>query len=530
MAFLASAGLIFCTLGGLSCSFVQVQAKPDRNLISSTGEVFDAQVGYFGVQCEDSPFYDDLDRLWDLSQLFYYISLGFGGLTTLMAWSLTFCIPPTGCRWRTMSVFAAITAVMEVPIFLLFESDTCNIDVNRQTCKLAMGAYMNMLSVILWAIMTIWIQCLNTPEWGEEINAWKVDSQSRSTSSSKGGPDGPKSFCSTESGGTEDGSHPSPRGMSNNGGGHMIDVEDDRALDVENDPEIAWVSMNSAQRRVMEQNLRSSTRNRSTTEEVVEEAATRDANCMERILARKNTTRQHSRRTDPKRQTQSAPLGCSSIPIDETNQYILQGAADTVVQSAAYHSASFTLSGHSHNAVCSPFGVQSEENENGVTRMTSYSEQTINFGQCCADSNEAVNCVSQHVGQLQAAVIACILSSCDDDQDIQTEFAAIPGMPESYPAGEEQQRDDRDMDIDFLTKRMRSDMNALASGEPNSKVAPLKTIQIDTSYVQENNDDEMSEMTRGSGLASGVSEVLDIDRTRSNADPMTILDDLARAY
>ena len=533
MACLASAALIFCTLGGLSCSFVQVQAKEDRNLISSTGEEFDAQVGYFGVQCEDSPFYDEADRLWNLSQLFFYISLGFGGLTALMAWALTFCIPPTGCRWRTMSVFAAITAVMEVPIFLLFESDTCNIDVNRQTCKLAMGAYMNMLSVILWAIMTIWIQCLNTPEWGEEINAWKVDAQSRSTSSSKGGPDGQKSFYSTETGGSEDdSSYPSPHlspfeRMRRNQSSRYANSEDG-VIDAENDPEIAWTTMNSSQRRAMERNLRSARKQQSAPEDDnVEDIATRDANCMERILKRKGGKRQRSSRVDQAGQTQSVPTGCTS-PMDENSQDILQGAADTVMQSTACHPSSFTLAGETHNAVCTPFGMQEVESDGGKDNsLRSFASTPTNLQQCCVEPGKAATCVSQQVDQLQAAVTACILASCEDDEEVQTEYAAVSGLPETSAGDEE--KDDH-MDIDYLTKRMRSDMNALNSGAPKSKVAPVKSIEIDTSYVQENDDEEMSEMTRGSGLASGVSEVLDMDRTRSNADPMTILDDLARAY
>jgi hypothetical protein len=38
----------------------------------------------------------------------------------------------------------------------------------------------------------------------------------------------------------------------------------------------------------------------------------------------------------------------------------------------------------------------------------------------------------------------------------------------------------------------------------------------------------VSEMTRGSGVASGVSEVLDSQQRRKTEDPWTILKDLAR--
>ncbi|KAL3904888.1 MAG: hypothetical protein SGILL_009896, partial [Bacillariaceae sp.] len=549
-------------------------AQPDRNLMNAEGEIFDAQVGYFGVSCpEESPFYSESDRLWSLSQLFFYISLGLGGVTTLFAWALTFCVPPTGCRWRSLSVFAAITAVMEVPIFLLFESDTCNLDVNRQTCKLAMGAYMNMLSVILWAVMTIWIQCLNTPQWAEEINAWKVndaaaDQNSNSSTSSKGGPDGPKSFYTTES---EEDSFPYPhpaaqrrqRGDNNNNKNNMRSAnanedsryEHDLQLydEAENDPELAWASMNSAQRRAMEQNIRASqrnsnNRNRDTFQEAdLEEAATRDASCMERILARNGGGKKsRSKRRSNNAEHNPAVIGCSSLTIDENSQDILQGAAATVMQS---------LSGNSGDgAVCRGFDIGPDNDSNGNDRCTasaanqtasqavtkstvsSYSTQA-NFEPFCP-ANVNVNCVAQQAAQLPAAVAACILPECEEEQVMEREFATATMHSSNEARPRADSDEDATNDIDYLTKRMRSDINALANGgggfggESKSKVAPVQTIHVDTSYVDEQDaNDEMSEMTRGSGVASGVSEVLDTDRRLlNNDDPMTILDDLARTY
>jgi len=72
-----------------------------------------------------------------------------------------------------------------------------------------------------------------------------------------------------------------------------------------------------------------------------------------------------------------------------------------------------------------------------------------------------------------------------------------------------------------------------AAAAAQSNVAPIQTIEIDTKFVREaeiDTSDEVSEMTRGSGLASGVSEVLDSNRLVDNSDPLTILEDLARSY
>lgn len=175
MACLASAGLIMSSLAGFSCSFVTLRAVPSRDLMTSMGEIFvGEELAYIGVQCEESPFFDDSDRMWRLSQIFLYISLALGGLTTIVAWALSTVVHPTNHNWRFMSMAASATAVMEVPVFLLFETEVCNMDLNRQSCGLGIGSYFNIASIVLWVIMTLWSQCLNPPRWGKEIEAWRA--------------------------------------------------------------------------------------------------------------------------------------------------------------------------------------------------------------------------------------------------------------------------------------------------------------------------------------------------------------------
>lgn len=556
MACLASAGIIFSIFAGMSCSFVQVQAKPGRNVMTATGDLFDAQVGFFGVMCVESPFYDESDRLWSLSQLFFYISVGFGGLTTLVAWALTLCIPPTGCRWRTMSILSAIAAVMQVPVFLIFESDNCNFDVNRQTCKLAMGAYMNMMSVIIWVVMTIWTQCLKVPEWDKEgLHAWKVESsQNQSEISSKEHKE-PRSFYSTESGGSEEEDFPYPPQSS------PLRSSRNDASNMGTSAELLWVSMEEhGQHRGAEQTLFPSRARalRRQREEELENGVQRDASCMERILTR------GGRNSKKDIQNHSQLSSCMPLPAEEEDPGMIEGAAATVMQSVEHQSLSacqsfpgmsYSVAGRSQDAVCAGATCDDEaypiyDGAKSVKGASSKSTGSYSTSQTNNEKCEDVNlsCVAQHVKQLPAAMAACIVSSCEEEQEEPGEFHMVDGIPEidmrnassrrqsrTGMHGDNEQHQKHDDDdthrIDYLTKRLRSDMAAAAHVETRSKVAPMKSIHIDTSFIQENDhNDDVSEMTRGSGLASGVSEVLDSQRRHQNDDPMTILEDLARTY
>jgi len=191
MACLASAGFIFCALSGFGCSFIQIQALKGRSIGNVFGDVYDdVETIYLGVQClsgGDAPFYDVdgiVDRLWNLSRIFLNIGLALGGTTTLFAWLLSSCIRPTVSRWRILSILAACSAVFQIPIFLVFESDNCNFDITRQTCRLSTSAYLNVVSISIWIVMTIWVQCLSAPRWDEELDAWRVSGNRGSSSSS----------------------------------------------------------------------------------------------------------------------------------------------------------------------------------------------------------------------------------------------------------------------------------------------------------------------------------------------------------
>lgn len=170
---LATAGFVFGLLGGFSCDYVKVHPMPERVVVTPNGlEYANDTSASIGVQC-DTPFYTEGDRLWNMSQIFLYVGLGLGGLTTLLAWTLCVFVPPSNFVWRSISILAACAAVVEVPIFLLFESLPCKMDISRQTCSVSIGAYFNIASIALFVVMTLWTQCLRPPDWTKETDAWR---------------------------------------------------------------------------------------------------------------------------------------------------------------------------------------------------------------------------------------------------------------------------------------------------------------------------------------------------------------------
>lgn len=176
VACLATASFMLCFVAGLSCSFVEINPEPERLLMTPGPdgiELEDVPEAFFGVLCVTSPFYTEEDRMWWLSQIFWYVGLVLGGLTAVVAWTLSVCTPPTNAVWRSISFLGAGAAVMQIPIFLIFESEPCNMDINRQNCQMAPGAYMNIISIAFFVILTLWTQLVSPPDWTKEIDSWR---------------------------------------------------------------------------------------------------------------------------------------------------------------------------------------------------------------------------------------------------------------------------------------------------------------------------------------------------------------------
>ena len=72
-------------------------------------------------------------------------------------------------------LISAITAILQVPMFLLYEIDMCSMDSDYQSCSFDSGSYLSTISIVFFAILSLAVQLFDPPDWSEEIEAWKVD-------------------------------------------------------------------------------------------------------------------------------------------------------------------------------------------------------------------------------------------------------------------------------------------------------------------------------------------------------------------
>jgi hypothetical protein len=172
-AILASAAFTFCILAVMVCDFVEINAKPGSLIESATGEELMEVTANFGILCEDV-FYDGSDKMWELSRTFFYVSVSLGAVAVILAWAVSTVLPPTTFTWRLFSSLAAVTSVLQVPIFLIFESEPCTGSTEVQTCSMSLGSYYLIGSTILWVVVTLCTQCLDPPSWADHLSLWRI--------------------------------------------------------------------------------------------------------------------------------------------------------------------------------------------------------------------------------------------------------------------------------------------------------------------------------------------------------------------
>mmetsp|Transcript_28709 Transcript_28709/g.77740 ORF Transcript_28709/g.77740 Transcript_28709/m.77740 type:complete len:1128 (-) Transcript_28709:2748-6131(-) len=180
-AVFSSAAVLTAAFAGASCSFL-VRLSEDEELLSSTGS------NSFGILCEHDFYPRDGDRMWELSRMFLIVGLTLGSVTAALAWAVVSFLTPTSVNWNGISVLAAITAVVQVPIFVIFEAEPClggDIEESESggnffyktadmSCRLGSGSFILMASVLLYISVTLITQCLDKPRWGLELDIWKV--------------------------------------------------------------------------------------------------------------------------------------------------------------------------------------------------------------------------------------------------------------------------------------------------------------------------------------------------------------------
>ena len=181
-ACLASAALALTTLAGTSCEFLEIDAQPDMLLLAANEVQMTVESASIGVLCKNGVFDLRGDNMWLISRIFLLIGLGLGATSSALAWALSTFLPPTNANWRFLSFLSSLTAVLQIPVFLLFESEPCSQHKDRQLCTLGMGSYYLIASTVFWVAVTLCTQCLDPPLWAIELEAWRVEKEEQRNS------------------------------------------------------------------------------------------------------------------------------------------------------------------------------------------------------------------------------------------------------------------------------------------------------------------------------------------------------------
>lgn len=117
--------------------------------------------------------------MWITGRVFAILSLSCGSLTTLLSWLISTVLPPTDVNWKVTSILSAVTAVLQVPVFLLFESDPCSDYGSNHECTVSAGCYLLICSTVCWVSVTVLTQCVDPPLWAVELDAWRTNKGER---------------------------------------------------------------------------------------------------------------------------------------------------------------------------------------------------------------------------------------------------------------------------------------------------------------------------------------------------------------
>lgn len=167
--------LLFQLVGaGTTCSFVDVKAKIGEILqILDSSAQRAAPSTSIGLFCEGDFYYVQDDPMWELSRIFLFSALTIAGTTVILSWAISTVALPTKRNWKMISISSALSAVVQVPIFLVFETEPCK-DYAQQKCELSIGSFLLMGSIICSVFVTIITVFWDPPDWVEEIDNWRI--------------------------------------------------------------------------------------------------------------------------------------------------------------------------------------------------------------------------------------------------------------------------------------------------------------------------------------------------------------------
>ena len=175
VAIVATIATAFQIIAGfVDCDFIRVEARDNEVLaIIETSEQTITNETNVGLLC-DGDFYDlEDDKMRMYSQVFYYVSTGFGCLGMLGAWAISTCLTPTLLAWRIIPVLSSISAMASLPVFLILETYPCD-DFEEQSCSLSYDSYYWIAAAALQIVVTALTQFLDPPEWVSQLHHWRL--------------------------------------------------------------------------------------------------------------------------------------------------------------------------------------------------------------------------------------------------------------------------------------------------------------------------------------------------------------------
>jgi hypothetical protein len=173
-ALFSSGAFALLVAAGMNSSFISVIAKPYQTLAnpddSKNTTLLSTSIGIFGA----GDFYNiRSDGMWILCFTLICIAIGLTGVSTLIAWGISTFWAPTARIWKALSVLSALASVLQVPIFLMFDTFPCSAFRAQQTCQLSNGSYCLVSSTVCSIVATFITQFLDPPMWGSHLYPWK---------------------------------------------------------------------------------------------------------------------------------------------------------------------------------------------------------------------------------------------------------------------------------------------------------------------------------------------------------------------
>jgi uncharacterized membrane-anchored protein len=178
--------LALIVASSFTCRFISITStNNDLLAITSYSQQITQSSTSIGLFCPGDFYYisEETDTKLLLGQVCASSSIVFGAFVVVLLWSvvsgIATCINNRVARiWRLISLLTALCAVIQIPIFLIYQIRPCTDFQNQQFCSMDVGSYTLICSITGWIMVTIITQFLDAPtsEWYERFEEWKLSS------------------------------------------------------------------------------------------------------------------------------------------------------------------------------------------------------------------------------------------------------------------------------------------------------------------------------------------------------------------